>query len=94
MVHMMMSQLWRHFVVLGLSIAAYKINVISAFTSKVLIDRKTAIAEILSSFLIHSSTAERALALAPFAPVNTLIPEARVKVSIDRAVASASNLII
>lgn len=80
--------------VLGLSIAAYKINVIPAFTSKVLIDRKTAIAEILSSFLIHSSTAERALALAPFAPVNTLIPEAHVKVSIDRAVASASNLII
>lgn len=60
-------------------------------------DRRSLIRDILSSAAalstICTSSQRPALAVAPFAPIDALLPAARVQVTLDRAVDIASNLV-
>ena len=59
-------------------------------------DRRCVLAEIVAPLvtLTFSCNHHQAHAVAPFAPVHTLVPAARVKLTIDRSVSIASNLIV
>mmetsp|Transcript_21833 Transcript_21833/g.47540 ORF Transcript_21833/g.47540 Transcript_21833/m.47540 type:complete len:315 (-) Transcript_21833:208-1152(-) len=64
-------------------------------------DRRSAIRELLTTttsstaaaLIICTTNKQPALAVAPFAPIDALLPATRVKITIDRAVDIASNLV-
>lgn len=87
----------------ALMFAFFDTQVVNAFappSSNPSIDRRNVLQQIIisasaaaSTTLIISANNEPALAVAPFAPVDALLPATRVKIMIDRAVDIASKLV-